>query len=871
MITDGTTISSAYAARADLADRDVLPAKIGRYRPVRRLGRGGMGVVYEAVDPSLDRRVAVKVLHPARSGDGEEVRGRRRRLLREAQAMARLSHPNVLPVFDVGESGADVFLAMELVDGESLADWLKSDEHGWRAIVALFTEAGRGLAAAHAAGVVHRDFKPGNVLVGEEGRARVVDFGLARAAADAGLREPAEWARASTDERPEGEPRVMREPITRTGAVLGTPAYMSPEQRDGAVADARSDQYSFCVSLWEALGGQLPRRPRTWSAAVRTGGPRGPRALRRVLVRGLRTDPRERHPSMDDLLRELERLLHRRRRWLAAAAGGLVAVATLAGLALAGTDDDDAPMCRTAERKLVGVWDGAAVRALRERFAASSHPAAAASATRVIGRLDDYARAWVSARTEACEATRAGEQSVQLLDARMLCLDRRLDQLGALVAVLRERADPDGVAGSVDAVWRLEPLAGCADPDLLTGRHALPGPEREREVSDLRARLDRAAALLKAGRYAAGRDVAAGVVESARELAYPPVQAEALLLHGELLDAAGDPAAAEASLRAAALSAAEAEDDERLAAAWVALVFTIGKTQARHQEALQLAELAEAAVTRARSSRERGALENHIGTVLQAIGRHPDAERHLARAVALRERVLGAGHPDTAASLAALGSTLASEGKLDEARRSQERALAVRRAALGEQHPSVARSLTSLARLASLGGDEAEAARIEEQALAIRMRSLGPQHADVGVSLSNLGAYAKEQGDLEGAAIHFERALAVFTAALPADHPHVARMLSGLGETYVRIGRARDAVPLLERALAIEEKLEDAIELAHARFALATAVDPALGDRRRARQLMSSARDTYAGDETNPQSAEWHQMAVDWLRAHPAR
>ena len=858
MILDQSTVSSAYAARADLPDRDSLPARIGRYVPIRRLGQGGMGIVYEAVDPSLSRRVAVKVLHRGRQRDGEEVRARRRRLLREAQAMARLSHPNVLPVYDVGESGTDVFLAMELVAGCSLAEWLADGERGWRAIVTVFAAAGRGLAAAHAAGVVHRDFKPGNVLVGVEGSVRVVDFGLARSAgSSAPDTEPGPELADRAD--PAGTPPP--DPLTVVGAVLGTPAYMSPEQRRGGIADARSDQYSFCISLWQALGGKLTGTP---PEPTRGGAGGAPRRLRRALLKGLEPDPRARHASMDDLLRELDRLLLRRRRWLAAASG-LGVVAIVAGTVLAGRAEDDAAMCSNAGRRLAGVWDPAARRALQESFAASGHPAAAATVGRVEARLDDYSRGWVAMRTEACEATRVhGEQSEGLLDLRMQCLDRRLSQLDALVTVLAEHPGSDEVAGAVAAAWRLEPVDGCADAQTLAQRVPLPAdPSRRTRVIELRARLDRAAALLHAGRYAAGQEVAGHVVSAAQRLGYAPLRAEALLLHGVLLDMAGESAESEQVLRAAASAAAEAEDDERLANAWVELVYNIGMSQARHGEALQLAELASTAAVRARSGRVRGMLEHHVGVVSAAIGRYPEAERRFRRAAQLREAALGAGHPDTASSLNALGATLASLGKLDEAQGLQDRVLGLRRAAFGDDHPIVAHSLTSLARLASLRGDQDEAARHEERALALRERFLGPEHSEVGISLSNLGAYDAARGDHAGAVVRYERALAVFTAALPPDHPFTSRVLTGLGEEYVHVGRAAEAIAPLERALAIKQKLEDPLELAHSEYSLALAVEAASHDRRRARELMTRARDNYALAKS-----DLRRLAVEWLDKH---
>ncbi len=219
---------------------------VGRYRLLTAIGRGGFGVVFEAVDTELGRRIALKLLGSQRRGEAAEAR-----LMREAQAMARLSHPNVITVYDVGSFDGGVFIAMELVDGGTLAGWL-AQPRPWRRVVELFLRAGRGLAAAHRAGLVHRDFKPENVLVGRDEQVRVTDFGVARmtdAAGDAG---------AATG----GDARVAPS-LTRSGALLGTPAYMAPEQMDGAGSDARADLFSFCVALWEALYGARPFRGAT--------------------------------------------------------------------------------------------------------------------------------------------------------------------------------------------------------------------------------------------------------------------------------------------------------------------------------------------------------------------------------------------------------------------------------------------------------------------------------------------------------------------------------------------------------------------------------------------------------------------------------
>jgi len=312
-------------APEDPAEIASKPEQIGRYQVLEPLGAGGMGVVSLAYDPRLKRNIALKLLLPELkdSPDGTEAR---RRLLREGQALAALSHPNVLTVHDVGAWADGVFIAMEFVQGSTLTDWLRNQAPGWREVLEVFVQAGRGLEAAHGVGLVHRDVKPSNILLGDDGRVRVTDFGLATASeVGAGLGQvedapPAAGSAASTTgavARENGRSAAAMA-LTRTGALLGTPAYMAPEQLGGQRADSRSDQFSFCVSLYEALSGRRPFRGTTLlelaesferdpvSEAALTGVPK---SIRAALLRGLSTQPVDRFDSMTSLVGELERSL----------------------------------------------------------------------------------------------------------------------------------------------------------------------------------------------------------------------------------------------------------------------------------------------------------------------------------------------------------------------------------------------------------------------------------------------------------------------------------------------------------------------------------------------------------------------------------
>jgi len=315
------------------ADLEVLTvgATVGRYIVVERLGAGAMGVVYAAYDPKLDRKVALKLLRRARAG-GDHAR-RTARLEREAQAVAKLSHPNVVGIFDVLVYEDRVVLAMEYLGGGTLRAWMEAQKHPWREIVRMFIEVGKGLAAAHDAGQIHRDFKPDNVLLDGNGVPKVADFGLARVRSTTGVHK----AVASDDEK-DDLPLEISPSLTRTGAITGTPAYMAPEQFLGKEVDGRTDQFAFCVALYEALYGERPFAGETilaLSDSVTDGrlrpfakGTDVPAWVRAIVLRGLRVAPADRYPAMDQLIVALanDPIARRQRRlWTGAAVVALVA------------------------------------------------------------------------------------------------------------------------------------------------------------------------------------------------------------------------------------------------------------------------------------------------------------------------------------------------------------------------------------------------------------------------------------------------------------------------------------------------------------------------------------------------------------------
>ncbi|HEY0134755.1 MAG TPA: serine/threonine-protein kinase, partial [Nannocystis sp.] len=450
--------------REDRVEDAGQPFRIGPYTVLRRIGRGAMGVVYSAYDEQLDRKIALKHLRGAPHEPGTLGQSR---LLREAQALARVSHPNVVQVYEVGAHEREVYIAMEFVRGRTLREWVRGEVRAWREILTVYIQAGRGLAAAHAAGLVHRDFKPDNVMLGDDGRVRVMDFGLARALDEPGAALQAPSPHSSQD---------LSLSLTAAGRIVGTPAYMAPEQHIGGVTDARTDQFAFCVALYEGLYGQRPFAGddlRALSASVTHGRLREPsrrlvpRWLRRIVLRGLAVDPARRWPSMQALLVEVERGQARARRELVAA--------TLAGLGVLAlgawgwhehTRAREAETCAAAGASIDEVWHDAARERVRGAFAATGVGHAVTTAEKVLPWIDRQATAWADARAAVCmEATRdIGDPALR--DRSTWCLDERRMAIESLVAEL-SRPDVAMVQRAVAVAAALEPVSQCRDPLLL--------------------------------------------------------------------------------------------------------------------------------------------------------------------------------------------------------------------------------------------------------------------------------------------------------------------------------------------------------------------------------------------------------------------
>jgi eukaryotic-like serine/threonine-protein kinase len=811
----GETASVSGTGRRDdapITDGD----RVGRYTILRKLGSGGMGVVHAAYDPRLDRQVALKLLNHAPDGatEGGSEAPAQRRLLREAQAMARLAHPNVVTVHEVDTHGDQVFMAMEYVDGQTLSQWMKDEGvRPWQEVRRIFVEAGRGLAAAHAAGLIHRDFKPDNVMLGKDGRVRVMDFGLARAAGG-----PEETARAPVPGvDPGSDSRPLSEKVTRTGATLGTPAYMSPEQHLGLAADERSDQFSFAVALYQGLYGERPFPGKTagqLAFSVTQGEMCSPPAnidvpgwLHGTVLRALAVKPEERWPTMESLLEALQRdaTSGRRRILLYAIVGSVVVGAAGVTLVRSG---DAAVTCDEARQSLVGVWDAERKQALRQAFEASDSPAASGSLESTVDLLDAYAEAWTRQRVAACEATHVAHvQSPALLDLRTACLERRRHELDALVEVLVEAQTPT-IERSVQAAAGLSPVQACADLDGLLAQVPLPDDERTRTaVEALRQRLSRAKALEVAGQFEASLDIATPTVQSARELGYRPVEAEAGLRLGWALARAGRYPEAEEALVAAYRAARAGGDHPTAAEIQAMLTWLVGEAMNRHQEGLRWGLDAMADVEHlGRGSLIHAQLLTNLGSVFTRLSKFEEAAEHHRQALAIYDASFEKNHPRTAAVLNNLAIAELEGGHTAAAVQTHRSALEMRERLHGENHPDVATSLNNLGNALRRMGKVQEALRAQERALEIREKSLGADHPRVAGSLGSLAIAYAEAGRLDEALEKFREATRRFENAHGENHIEVASSLSNLAQALTMAGQLDEAMETQERALQIRSK-----------------------------------------------------------------
>jgi eukaryotic-like serine/threonine-protein kinase len=828
------------------ARQNLEGAVLGRYFLFERLGEGGMGVVYSAYDPKLDRRVAIKLL---KNGLSVPQVAERDRLLFEARALAKVSHPNVLTVHDVGEFDDQIFIAMALVDGPVLRLW--SIGRPWTEVLPKLVEAAQGLGAAHRAGLVHGDFKPDNVLISSDGVALVTDFGLATSIESSG---------------------------DHTDVLSGTPPYMAPEQLAYRRASVASDQYSFCLTAWELLCGHRFQAEPSASAVMAI-----PACLRLPLLRGLSSEPEKRYETMEDLAAALVAAPRAaRRRNLALWSTAALVVATAAFTIVHHRTERG---CEALGAAVSEAWNDGLRTEARRAFLATSLPVAQSSWERLELRLDNYAKDWRAMRASVCRAQSApGPGPDDLL--RVRCLETAKVELEALAAALTQ-ADDETVRRGVQVADGLPAVAQCTAPTPSMA-WSVPVEGAHRELARLEARL------------AAGR-----AAETARELerftvALPqghPLAADAWSTRLAAMLENHEVAEAEPVLFAA-LSAAEAgARDDLLAIAAARFAYAVGGDGIRLDVARRWAVFAQGAASRLGPSVPAidSRVDRALGMLAMREGRAAEAEGHFRRAIGHAERASGADAPLISAALADLGRSLVLQQKLEDAERVARRSLDVMTAARGPEHPDLIGPLGTLADVESSRAHLAVAFELGQRSASIARRNYGPSlrlartlinltihAANVGalehVVEWSLEAYQMEKqalgpgqteplvaqsvygvaqlwtGDARGAAKSCLAALDGMDSIERSSRKggrrperwEYAGTIGCLGDALMQLGRPREAAPYLERAHRLFEAPDQGKpQRALAKFKLAKCLRANGAEEARARRLATEAESAY--------------------------
>ncbi|MEM6989500.1 MAG: serine/threonine-protein kinase [Myxococcota bacterium] len=814
--------------------------QFGRFTLLDQVGAGAMGTVYSAFDPELDRKIAIKLLHGQLDESPQRARAR---LLREARALAKLTHPNVATVYEGGHVGERVFIAMEFVDGQPLDAWMEG-KHPWREVVSVFRDAGAGLAAAHAAGIVHRDFKPSNVMRSADGRVVVLDFGLA--ALD---------ATTPTEERQPDDGSGPVDRLTASRAVVGTPAYMAPEQHRGEPATASSDQFAFCVSLFEALYGTRPFKGTTRASVLgaieageiagETSGGSGvaPR-IRRVVLRGLSPEPEDRYPTMEALLIDLDlRRVARRRAGVIGAVGGVVALTAAYRFGAQGTAAVAPVECASPQTLQAEVWDAPHRARVLAAYAEDPREHVRAMAEPVLGDVDQWAQHWSEERAAACRSTRErGEQSEELLQVRLRCYDAAAIRLHALADTLVESDDDRASARAL--LSTLPVLTPCSDAEWLErNRHLPAGEDGPARLVALQEASATARLAYHAGRLERARTMYTDALQEARALQHGPSEAVALYglaridySDGKVEQAAvgvteamtkwialGDEfMAAEAALELMSYFSADASNPaerQRWSKVAEGLIAKLGSPpdlegrlhiqlsgalgdEGDAKAALEHARTALALYETVYGERHSNVADAHdrIGRLLQELGRSDEGLPEIERALAIETDLWGPDHPRVAASRVNLGVLYATTGRVEDSARELETALSQLEAIFGPESHELSSALTNLGETRMMQDRPADALALNERAGRLNERVYGPDHPEVAFSLSNGAAALVRLQRYDEAEDRLRRALRIRKTSLGADHPYVGLTQFNLGAALAGKGDHPAAVEALSDA-----------------------------------------------------------------------
>jgi len=851
-------------------------ATLGRYLVLERLGQGGMGVVYAAYDPRLDRKVALKLVAPYSAGralqEGQE------RLLREAQSMARLTHPNVVIVHDVGVvedtarvAAGSVFMAMEHVDGVTLRRWLRVQPRAWRELLRVLVAAGRGLAAAHDKGLVHRDFKPDNVMVDRSGRVLVMDFGLALSDTE---HSEAGGLPMGTSDGPVGTSNRA----TVGGRLAGTLAYMSPEQHLRRTPDARSDQFSFCVTAYEALFDQHPFEAESvveLSASITTGQvrpePKGspvPAWVRRHIRRGLALRPEDRFVSMDALLVALEADPRRRRRIVLAGVLGLSSIAGVVAVQqLRGAWAEQA--CEQAGRAIDEVWSDEARARTRSRMLATGAPYAETTADSVASRLDALAGQWSEQRMELCWAAELRHELAPEVERdAVACLDEIMAGTEQLVEALGKNRE--SLDAAVPMVLRLPRPAACTDERELA-RRVRPPAALEASIRELQRNLAGIRMQRTTGELVAAQERLEGLRLRAEAIGWAPAIAEVETERGAGLDEVGKPEQAAGVLEAAYFLAGAHGSDLVAMTAATQLVGTVGHRLARADEGLRWGQHAQMLLERLElaGTHHEAKLLRQLAAVHDQRGAHDQALAMMMRSLEIITEEYGEDHPLLIDPLNKLGVTCGMLGRLGKAAEYFEEAEQLSLTHYGADHPDRAAALNNLGSVHIMLGDYEAAQVTLQEARRIYVRLYGPEHPDVAMTEMQLADILASRGDRRGALALLETATASFIAAYGENHPHhagsrlrMAGLLRELGELPRAEVEARRGLAISMHVYGVEHT-----ETVRAKVALARIIE-ARGDVAAADALLEQAQQTLRKSDQGVKHAFYPYVTL--LRAELA-
>jgi eukaryotic-like serine/threonine-protein kinase len=747
------------------------------------LGRGGMGTVYLARDQTLGRDVALK-LHRAGSGND--------RLHREAIAMAKLAHPNVVTVFEIGSVDDRMYVAMEYVRGETLRDWLTSSKRKWRDIIAMLVQAGAGLAAAHTAGLIHRDFKPENVLVGEDGRPRVSDFGLARHG-------------ASRDDKPSG---MLSGAMTQSGAILGTPAYMSPEQLAGDIVDARTDQFAFCVVAWESLFGKRPFAGNTLAALEdaihrhdiqRPARSDVPQRVREVIERGFAVKPSDRYTDMPALIAALRRAAEpRTKRYLAVALAG---AALLGGGAYAASSivgaRRHAAECDAAARDM-HIFDGPARAEIKRAFITTGVTNADTAFERAAKVLDKYSATLAEQARIVCDGV---NEPLTLTAARRACLNERKGELRALLELMK-KPDASIVNRAPSAAWAMYESNPCNDTSQLLARPVSPVSR----PPELLAQYAKIKALDHAGQYRQAAELATSLREQARARKDRGLELAALqALAGARADTDRPEVVVPLYHEVVQMAEAQGRDLEAAGALW-ALANVAGVSQNDYQAAHRYIALARAKLDRLGGGNMavRGELSATEAQVFADENRLGEAEAALREGLTALEQAYGPMHPKVGALLGTLAQILRYQDK--DSLPASTRTLEIMRETLGPEHPTTAGAEMTLGQVLVDNKRFDEARKLYEHADVVFSKVFGEKHLVRGSLLSNIATMELQQEHWDAALAAYRKSMEIAIAIEGEDAIDVSGLHADIARVLASTNRMPEALAEIAKSVAILEK-----------------------------------------------------------------